>query len=92
MEVQGACVVACFWRLAVQRSSAGRFFIFLETCQLLGSGELCKLLASHGASPPGICSLAPLTSFQYNYCTTLCVIRQYYFRNFFEGYFAFRID
>ena len=89
MEVQGAFVMVCFWRLAVQRSSAGRFFIFLETCQLLGSGELCKLLASHGASPPGICSLAPLTSFQCIYYTTICVIRQYVFRNFYEYFLRF---
>ena len=92
MEVQGAFVVIGLWRLAVQRSSAGRFFICVKPCQLLGSGELCKLFASHGASPPGICSLAPLASFPCIYYTTNCVIRQYVFRNFSKYFYALRID
>lgn len=75
--------------LAVQCSSTGRFFVCLKACDLLGSSELCKFLACHGASPPGVSSLAPLTSFLCLYYTTKIVISQYVYRNLYN---FFRVE
>lgn len=75
--------------LAVQCSSTGRFFVCLKAGNLLGSGEFCKFLACHGASPPGVYSLAPLTSFLCLYYTTKVVISQYAFRNLYN---FFRVE
>ena len=49
---------------------------------LLGSGELCKFLACHGASPPLGCSLAPRNllsmSILYNEFRCMSIVKQHF--------------